>query len=354
MHCSWTICKKCYFRFVNVSNISLVISDLLQFNECVTIPEFGAFIVNPSSAQIDMSKNKLVPPGRKISFNKNVKNNDGLLANAFAENQGVSYEDALEYLKAFVYQATSELQKQNLFELPGIGTFYRTSENLLKFEPDQMDSMMSFGLETFHLTPIHAQPYFGKENIHVTNTTTPEIQYIRKTGTWSKVGWGLAVLPFLAYLVWIPTKSGVLNKDKNFQFSNLNPFKPTPCEEYTPRTGHLSELDLNAKDLLLEDLNTSNLKFAIPETTNVVIAETPKEIQKKRYQIVGGCFSEESNASRLMDKLISQGYEAEMLDYKNGMFLVSYGGYITSKEARTALKKVKANANASAWLYKVK
>lgn len=354
MHCSWTICKKCYFRFVNVSNISLVISDLLQFNECVTIPEFGAFIVNPSSAQIDMSKNKLVPPGRKISFNKNVKNNDGLLANAFAENQGVSYEDALEYLKAFVYQATSELQKQNLFELPGIGTFYRTSENLLKFEPDQMDSMMSFGLETFHLTPIHAQPYFGKENIHVTNTTTPEIQYIRKTGTWSKVGWGLAILPFLAYLVWIPTKSGVLNKDKNFQFSNLNPFKPTPCEEYTPRTGHLSELDLNGKDLLLEDLNTSNLKFAIPETTNVVIAETPKEIQKKRYQIVGGCFSEESNASRLMNKLIGQGYEAEMLDYKNGMYLVSYGGYITSKEARTALKKVKANANASAWLYKVK
>lgn len=339
---------------MNVSNISLVISDLLQFNECVTIPEFGAFIVNPSSAQIDMSKNKLTPPGRTVSFNKNVKSNDGLLAHAFAENQGVSYEDALEYLKAFVYQAKSELQKQNLFELPGIGTFYRTSENLLKFEPDQMDSMMSFGLETFHLTPLHSQPYFGKENVHSPKTATPEIQYIRKTGTWSKVGWGLAVLPFLAYLVWIPTKSGVLNKDKNFQFSNLNPFKPTPCEEYTPRIGHLLELDLDAKDLLLENLNTSNLKFAVPETTNVVIAEAPKKIEKKRYQIVGGCFSEKSNASRLMDKLVSQGYEAEMLDYKNGLYLVSYGGYTSSRDARLALKKVKANANASAWLYKVK
>lgn len=339
---------------MNTSNISIVISDLLQFNECVTIPEFGAFVVNPASAQIDMSKNKFIPPGKKITFNKNIQNNDGLLASAFADHQGLSYEDALEYLKAFVYQAKSELQKQNVFELPGVGSFYRTTENLLKFEPDQMDSLSSFGLETFHLTPLHSQPYFGKENVHSKTDSNPEIRYVRKTGAWGKVGWGLAILPFLAYLVWIPTKSGVLNKNKNFQFSNLNPFRSVPCEEYTPRPGGISNIDLDVTDLLYENLDISNLKFAIPETTRTVIDVPEEKLPTVRYQIIGGCFGEKSNATKLVDKLIDQGYQAEIFDFKNGLYRVSYGGFPTQKEARKVLLKVKANANASAWLYKMK
>jgi nucleoid DNA-binding protein len=339
---------------VNTSNISLVISELLQFNECVTIPEFGAFVVNPASAQIDMSKNKFIPPGNKVSFNKNIRNNDGLLASAFAENQGLSYEDALEYLKAFVFQVQSELKKQNVFELSGIGSFYKTTENLLKFEPDQLDRFSSFGLETFHLTPLHSQPYFGKENIRFTTDSTPEIKYIRKTGTWGKVGWGIAIIPFLAYLVWVPTKSGILNKNKNFQFSNLNPFKSVPCEEYTPRPIGISNIDLDISDLLYDELDISNLKFAVPETTNIVTVIPIEKSIINRYQIIGGCFSEESNANKLVERLTNQGYHAEIFDFKNGLYRVSYGGFPSQREARIVLREVKANANASAWLYRMK
>ena len=224
----------------------------------------------------------------------------------------------------------------------------------MKFEPDQIDSLSSFGLETFHLTPLHSQPYFGKENIHSKTAPTPEIKYIRETGTWSKIGWGIAVIPFLAYLIWIPTKSGILNKDKNFQLSNLNPFKAVPCEEYTPRPSGISNIDLNISDLLYDELNISNLKFAIPETTNVVTAIPHEESPIHRYQIIGGCFGEKSNATKLVDKLIGQGYQAEIFDFKNGLYRVSYGGFSTKKDARSALSKVKANANASAWLYKMK
>ena len=338
---------------MNILNISNIVSDLLQFNECVTIPEFGAFVVNPASAQIDMVKNKFSPPGKKVSFNKNINNNDGLLASALSENEGISYQDAVVYLKAFVFHVEKELKEQHVFDFMTVGSFYKTKENLLKFEPGSLDSIGSFGLESFHLTPLAME--VGKEAVrtHPASVKT-EIKYVTKTGTFSKVGWGLAIIPFIAYLVWVPTQSGIMDNDRNFQFSNLNPFKSVPCVEYTPRPVGLTELDLSAADLLQDDFNEANYKFAVAETTNVVIEEPKVIISKMRYQIIGGCFGDKANAARLVSRLQDQGYSANIYDHKNGLYRVTYGGFASQKEARKALKKVKANANASAWLYKMK
>ncbi len=334
-------------------NISNIVSDLLQFNECVTIPEFGAFVVNPANAQIDMVKNKFSPPGKKVSFNKNITNNDGLLASALSEHEGISYEDAVVYLKAFVFHIEKELKEQHVFDFMSVGSFYKTKENLLKFEPGAMDSIGSFGLESFHLTPLSAE--VGKEAIliHPASVKT-EIKYITKTGTFSKIGWGVAIIPFIAYLVWVPTQSGIMDNNRNFQFSNLNPFKSVPCEVYVPRPVGLTEMDLSATDLLQDDFNEAHYKFAVAETTNVVIEKPKVVISKMRYQIIGGCFGDKSNAARLVSKLQDQGYSANIFDHKNGLYRVTYGGFASQRAARKALVKVKANANASAWLYKMK
>lgn len=336
-------------------NIANVVSDLLQFNECVTIPEFGAFVVNPASAQIDMAKNKFTPPGKKVSFNKNITNNDGLLASAIAENDGISFEDAIHYIKAFVQQLNSELKTKHIFEFHFVGSFYLTKDNLLRFEPGNLEGLGGFGLETFHLAPLTTDSSLGKEAVVIHPATAQtEIQYIQKTGTWGKVGWGLALIPFLAYLVWVPAQSGMMDRNRNFQLSNLNPFKSTPCEEYVARPAGLTEFDLSAENLLNTDFDESTYKFAVAETTNVVV-ETPAVVSAKmRYQIIGGCFSDKSNASRLVSRLQNQGYEAKIFDKKGKLYRVTYGGFANQKEARKALKEVKRNTNASAWLYRMK
>lgn len=339
---------------MNIQNISIIIRDLLQTNECVTIPGFGAFVVNPSSASVDMAKNRFTPPGKKVSFNKNIVNNDGLLSSALASKEGISYEDAVLYLKGVSEQIQKELQDQKVFDFFEIGTFFWTKENLLKFEPRELETADGLGLEPFHLTPISDSPFIGKEAISVHKSNVQkEIQYIERTGTWGKVGWGLAILPVIVYLAWVPSGSGVLDKNKSFQFSNLNPFRETPCEEYVARPAGLSSFDLSTTDILWPDFDEAKMKFAVPETTNVVI-ETPKEIIAHQYQIIGGCFGKQSNAKRLVRKLNVQGYPASILDKKNGLYRVTYGGYGSQSEARIALKNVKANTNASAWLLKEK
>jgi nucleoid DNA-binding protein len=338
---------------VNISNISNAVSDLLHFNECVTIPEFGAFVVNPSSAQLDMAKNRLTPPGKKVSFNKNITSNDGLLANAISITEGISHEDANIYIKAFVFELNTELKAKNVFEFHEIGTFYQSHENVLKFEPGKIESLGSFGLEQFHLTPLSAQTGFGKKAVvpHP-GTLKTEIKYVNKTSTLGKIGWGLAVIPVIAYLVWVPANSGLLNKNKDFQLSNLNPFKSTPCEEYVARPAGLLDMDLSAKNLLHEDFNEVDYKFAAVESTNVVVVN-PKVDLPLKYQIIGGCFRDKANAARLVAKLQDQGYSAKIFDKKGRLYRVTYGGFAHQKDARNALKKVKANANASAWLYRV-
>ena len=60
------------------------ISDLLYRYECVVIPDFGAFLTQPVSARIDESNFTFYPPKKELSFNEQLKNNDGLLAKYIA------------------------------------------------------------------------------------------------------------------------------------------------------------------------------------------------------------------------------------------------------------------------------
>ena len=56
------------------------VEELLYFHECVTVPNFGSFLVNNSRAKIDFKKGEFISPKRKVSFNILIKQNDGILA----------------------------------------------------------------------------------------------------------------------------------------------------------------------------------------------------------------------------------------------------------------------------------
>jgi len=61
------------------------ISDLLYRYDCVTVPELGAFLTNRVSAKVHESTHTFYPPKKLLSFNEQLQNNDGLLANYIAE-----------------------------------------------------------------------------------------------------------------------------------------------------------------------------------------------------------------------------------------------------------------------------
>ena len=81
--------------------LSPYIKDLLYRYECVIIPGFGAFLANYTSATIDADSSTFYPPGKTISFNRQLQTNDGLLANYVASVEGTSYELALQKIRNF-------------------------------------------------------------------------------------------------------------------------------------------------------------------------------------------------------------------------------------------------------------
>ena len=67
---------------------------LLEHNDCVVVPGFGAFIGNIQSAKEDTT-GQLLPPCRVLGFNNAITHNDGVLANSIMRRDGVSYEKAV-------------------------------------------------------------------------------------------------------------------------------------------------------------------------------------------------------------------------------------------------------------------
>ena len=78
-------------------NVNRHISSLLYRYQCVTVPGFGAFLTEIQSAQLNGSAVTFNPPTKVISFNANIKNNDGLLANHISLTEKISYEEAVHF-----------------------------------------------------------------------------------------------------------------------------------------------------------------------------------------------------------------------------------------------------------------
>ena len=54
--------------------------ELLYFNDCVTIPGFGSFLLEKKDASYNESNNLYSPPTKSLSFNQKLQSNDGVLA----------------------------------------------------------------------------------------------------------------------------------------------------------------------------------------------------------------------------------------------------------------------------------
>jgi len=71
----------------------------------------------------------------------------------------------------------------------------------------------------------------------------------------------------------------------------------------------------------------------------------------KKYYIIAGTFSMESNADRMMKKLKGDGYIPEKIhnETKN-VFYVSYSSFSEKSSAEQELKKIKATSR-DGWIY---
>jgi len=279
-------------------DIKAFIRELLFGHDCVIIPEFGGFVGNFSSARIDRITGTFYPPLKKISFNRNLNHNDGLLISRISQSTGLNYGDARNMVEEFVKELKDRLSKGEKVVFDHIGTFVNNREKNVEFEPEAYInySAGSFGLESFQCIPL--RDYNVRKRIirHIDRGPL-EYSQVRKNL------WRAAVLiPIMALLIAVPLKTGFFKT--KVEATSLNPLV-------------MAEFENNRKAV------DEGTVIVLPDSVPPSEPETPAPVEEYRYCIITGSFQSEQNAVSHVNSLKAGGFNPEIKHASNGFFRVT-------------------------------
>lgn len=301
------------------------ISDLLYRYDCVTVPEFGAFLTHRVSAKLHETTHTFYPPKKVVSFNEQLQHNDGLLSSYIAEIEKIPYEAALQKINKQVKSIKSYLIQGETLTLKNIGELLLNTEGKIVFEPSNHVNYLtdSFGLSQFTSSYVIREVYKKEvESIEkvIPITITPEK---RKTAR-----------PFLKYaaVALIALTAG------GFVASN---YYVNQIETHNQIAQEQANQQLDAK---VQEA-TFVIENPLPAATLTV------DKQSGNYHIVAGAFRVAENSQSKVHQLQTLGYKARMIGVnKYGLHEVVYASFPTSAEALKALRQIRREHNASAWL----
>ena len=127
-------------------SVAHYISELLFLHDCVIVPEFGGFVGNRKSAQLNKSTGALTPPSKQILFNPHLKTNDGLLSSHIANQEGISQEIALNNVIDYSTEKNNKLNTSKVLRLEKVGLFTLGKEGNVIF---LQDSSTNYSLDAF-------------------------------------------------------------------------------------------------------------------------------------------------------------------------------------------------------------
>lgn len=301
------------------------ISDLLYRYQCVTVPGFGAFLTETVSAQVIGNTSSFFPPKKVVSFNANVKNNDGLLANHVALQEKMSYDLAVIKIAAVVNEWTHLLQNRNRVVLKNIGEISVNSEMNWVFEPTNAVNYLtdSFGLAAFVAPAITREVL--KQEVEALEEKAPIIFTPERKRDYS-------YLKYAAVFVVMLGAGGLSYVAYNNQ----------RIETETVA------VQKNVQEKVQQQIQEATFLISNP-LNSVELAVTE---EKMPYHIVAGAYRSEANAQKAIAELNAAGFEnAKMLPLNsNNLYPVVYNSFKLLREAQIERKNIQKSHNAAAWL----
>lgn len=388
--------------------ITNYLKELLNDNECVIIPEFGAFISKRHSATIDYVNHRFLPPYKEIVFNDKLKNNDDVLADFISSKENITKEEALTKIHAFVNQSVAILDVNSELEWADLGKFININGNFIFNAKDDVNMLGdSFGLTEFNYQPIFRTETYQviKEKIVVEqkekNTdytlAVESVEELTSTTAGRRPSLfrtvAVTTLAFLLVFVinWTTEKTDSNLASWNpFLYSSPNEFligisetqRLKDTETQRPKDAEIQGVEVS-ENQSLGDLETQGLGdsesqslgdldpqgFGDLENQSIGDLETQGledsenqslgDLETQRlgdsnpvYYIIGGSFQAESSAEKCLESIKNQGFEkASILDKNDkGYIRVYYESFADKADALLRLDAIKNEYNESAWL----
>lgn len=299
------------------------ISNLLYLHDCVIIPGFGGFVGNKKSAYIHPVSGVIYPPSKALLFNKNLTQNDGLLATHIAKEEGFDLSEITSLIEEFVQKTQNELENRSAFKLQKVGTFTKGKEGNISFMQDKSYNynLASFGMKADH------------KSKKIEHTISDDKEVIVKTIKQKDFGKTLkraaaVLLPLIGLSLIGITQEENINEIYN-QMANLNPLTNSKTEIVAP----IKELEVP----IVEIIETEKVGITVPIIT-----------EQHTYYIIAGAFAEQKNADKLLYKLKKWNYKPSIVKGEN-LMRVSYNSFQNREDALLALAEIRKD-NKSAWL----
>ena len=301
------------------------ISDLLYRYQCVTVPGFGAFLTETVSAHVTGSASSFFPPKKVVSFNANVKNNDGLLANHVALQEKMSYELAVIKINDVAAEWTYLLQNRNRLAIKNIGEISVNNEMNWVFEPANTINYLTdaFGLTSFVSPEISREKL--KQEVEALEERAPIIFTPQRKRNYS----------YLKYAAVFTVMFG----------AGTFGYKMYYDQQVMEQT-LIVEKKVQEKVQQQIQEATFMLSNPIPSVELAIVEE------KMPYHLVAGAYRSEENANKAIAELTAAGFEsAKMLPLnKHKLYPVVYASFKTLNEAQSERRAIQKSHNAEAWL----
>ena len=289
------------------------ISHLLYYNDCVILPNFGAFVLKSKSAYIE--DNEFFPPSKYVSFNSMLKDNDGLLAKFISEERKISYKKSLKLISDEVKLLNEKLSEDLIFDTEYLGIFELKEKNTLIFNPDfsiNFDSSV-FGLNSFVRKPI----------INISSKRTADKSQFDTNNLLRYAAIFISILG-LSYFGYF-NYNNYLNNEK------------------------LKNIAI-AQEKILENVQTATFNLGDLPPINVNVKAPIVKDNSTYYSVIAGAFRSRRNAEKHLNTLIIDGYQASYTTVNpKGLFRVAYARLKTRKEAAELILKIKTSGQ-DAWL----
>lgn len=335
-------------------DISVYIRELLFRHDCVIIPGFGAFIGNYFPSHIDRNEGLFYPPVRRITFNRHLTGNDGLLIGHVSSHLNIAYGESREMINSWAEELRNKIMAGTSLNLDHLGTFSLNREGTIIFEPDNTVNYLlsSYGLTSYQRQPVSDFDVRKKmlEHHHEPAVSQPSVRRLLIRAA--------VIVPVLIALTLVPFNDNLF-KGK-MEESTLNPLAN-------------AELEFNREQI------AADTAYIVPETiitetavTETNVAEEPVieppvivppapevfkpvqqavVVQEYRYLLIIGSFKTEDNALTMIEKLRKIGYDPEMTGGPDGFLRVSAVSYGTVEEAKAAHSKLIRDFP-GAWIHK--
>ena len=317
------------------------IKELLFQHDCVIIPDFGGFVANIQSAKINQTQNSFSPPYKEVSFNRDLKHNDGLLIGYVSRAKNIGFVDAKRLVDSFVKNLNIKLNKGKKVVIEDVGVLQMDKEKNIQFEPSNTINFLldSYGLDHFNFDPL--------EEYDVTKRIQKKFEErspasLSRRRTLRRLA---IAIPVAVALVLIPLKTNML--DFNADISSLNPFSKT--EQALPKT----EADISGKTKIEKTdiekpVTIEETEKRVETPAKTIIQQSPdrqpeKPVADLNYYIIAGSFLSENNALGMKKQLTGQGFDPIVFKANNDFYRVGMKGYssidLAIKEMREMRKK---------------